>query len=227
MEHPIKRRALLSLSDMSESEVFQMRCPVCNSKLNAKVRSIGQTRPCPKCKAPIVIQQSVIQQDIIPQRFDLDMPTSDASVSDSLPVTSANEMSVKPPQLEFRDRYFILGQDKVIAYWEGSKGWQVNVGSGFAPARSNTAAIPDQGVFAFVEMIMESGIPKKLQSHKISSRGALTVLFRDAHAILGKLEEPIDLTPFQKDALLRHLRLMFMSAVLDAADDVIAYLMSS
>lgn len=193
------------------SEIFQIRCPSCNSKLNAKVSLIGQTRNCPKCKTPV----------LIPQPSDLAEPVTELPES-----VTASAVSIQPPQLEFHNRYFILSLDRLVAVWEGSKGWYVNVGTGFAPARSNLAAIPDQGVFAFVEMIMDSGIPQKLQISKISSRGALTVLFRDGNAILGKLEEEVDLTTAQKDVLLRHLRQMFMSSVLDRADHVIAYLMS-
>ena len=184
------------------SEVFQIRCPLCNSKLNAKANLIGQTRNCPKCKTPILIQQPLATD------------------------TSADAGSVRPPQLEFNNRYFILNLDRMIAVWEGSKGWYVNVGSGFAPVRSNLAAIPDQGVFAFVEMTMDAGIPQELLISKISSRGALTVLFRDAYAILGKLEGPTELSIIQKDVLLRHLRQMFMSSILDSADNVLAYLTS-
>ena len=193
------------------SEIFQIRCPSCNSKLNAKVSLVGQIRNCPKCKTPVLIQQ----------RFDLDDP--DAGLPES---ATASADSVRTPQLEHQNRYFILGLDRLVAVWEGSKGWHVNVGAGFAPARNNLAAIPDQGVFAFVEMIMDSGVPQKLQISKISSRGALTVLFRDGNAILGKLEDDVDLTTAQKDVLLRHLRQMFMSSVLDGADEVIAYLVS-
>ena len=194
------------------SEIFQIRCPACNSKLSAKVALIGQTRNCPKCKTPVLIQR----------RFDLDDSVTE------LPEFATAGMSgmVRTPQLEFQNRYFILGLDRLVAVWEGSKGWNVNVGSGFAPVRNNLAAIPDQGVFAFVEMVMESGVPQKLQISKISSRGALTVLFRDAHAILCRLEEDVDLTATQKDVLLRHLRQMFMSSVLESADTVIAYLVS-
>jgi len=187
------------------SETFQIFCPSCNSKLNAKVSLEGQTRNCPKCKTPVLIQRY----------YELDDPATESPETVS---------SVRIPQLEFHNRYFILGLDRIVAVWEGSKGWHVNVGTGFAPARSNMGAIPDQGVFAFVEMLMEAGIPQKLIISKISTRGALTVLFRDAHAILGKLEEHVDLTVAQKDVFLRHLRQMFMSSVLDSADDVIAYL---
>ena len=201
------------------SEIFQIRCPFCNSKLNAKVSLIGQTRNCPKCKTPVVIQQVV---ETPTERFDLDAPVTPASE-----LTSVNAESVRTPQLDFQNRYFILGLDRVIATWEGSKGWLVNVGSGFAPVRTNVAAIPDQGIFAFVEMIMQTGIPQQLRISKISSRGALTVIFRDANAILGKLEEFVDLTITQKDVLLRHLRQVFMSSVLDEAVYVVAYLTSS
>ena len=189
------------------SETFQIYCPSCNSKLNAKASLEGQTRNCPKCKTPVLIQR----------HFDSNDPAAESPEMVS---------AVRTQQLEFHNRYFILSLDRVVAVWEGSKGWSVNVGTGFAPARSNMTAIPDQGVFAFVEMIMESGIPQKLRISKISTRGALTVLYRDANAILGKLEEHVDLTAAQKDVLLRHLRQMFMSSVLDSADHVIAYLMS-
>ena len=194
------------------SEIFQIHCPSCNSKLNAKVSLIGQTRPCPKCKTPVLIQKW----------YDLDAP-----VVESHAPAAGDAVSIRAHQLEFQNKYFVLGLDRVVAVWESSKGWHVNVGSGFALARNNLAAIPDQGVYAFVEMVMESGMPQKLQISKISSRGALTVLYRDANAILGKLEEPIDLTVAQKDVLLRHLRQMFMSTVLDGASEVIGYLTSS
>jgi phage FluMu protein Com len=194
------------------SEVFQIYCPSCNSKLNAKASLIGQTRPCPKCKTPVLIQQ----------RFDLDTPVAESTVL----ALGGGAASIRPQQLDFHSRYFILGLDKVIAAWEGSKGWLVNVGSGFGPARTNVSAIPDQGVFAFIEMTMESGIPQKLAISKISTRGALTVLFRDASAILGKLEERIELSETQKDVFLRYLRQIFMSTVLDGAENVIAYLTS-
>jgi hypothetical protein len=194
------------------SETFQIHCPSCNSKLNAKVSLIGQTRNCPKCKTPVLIQQ---------QRFVLDDP------AEGLPESTVESAdSVRSQKLEFHHRYFVLGLDRVIAVWEGNKGWYVNVGTGFAPARNNLSAIPDQGVFAFVEMTMDSGIPQKLHISRISTRGALTVLFRDANAILGKLEESVDLTASQKDVLLRHLRQMFMANVLDSADNVVAYLTS-
>jgi len=158
---------------------------------------------------------------LIQQHFDLDEPPGDPMLAS--PDTA---ISVRPQQLEFHNRYFILGVDRLVAVWEGSKGWHINVGSGFAPARNNMAAIPDNGTFAFVEMVMESGVPQKLVISKIATRGALTVLFRDANAILGKLEEPVDLTVAQKDVLLRHLRQMFMSTILDDAGDVIDYLAS-
>jgi len=193
------------------SETFQIFCPSCNSKLNAKVSLEGQTRNCPKCKTPILIQQ----------HFDLDDP-----VEQPLEPAVAGTDIVRARQLEFHNRYFILSLDRVIAVWESSKGWLVNVGSGFAPARNNMTAIPDNGVFAFVEMTMESGIPQKLVISQISSRGALIALYRDADAILGKLEKSVDLTIAQKDVLLRHLRQMFMSNVLDEAGGVITYLMT-
>ena len=193
------------------SETFQIYCPSCNSKLNAKVSLIGQTRNCPKCQTPVLIQQ----------QSDLDEP--EIEPSDAI---TANPNSVRVPQLEFHNRYFIVGADRVVAAWEGTKGWLINTGSGFAPVRNSQSAIPDNGIFAFVEMTMEAGIPQKLYISKIASRGALMVLTRGAQEILGKLEEEVDLTAAQKDVFLRHLRQMYMSAVLEQANDVIDYLVS-
>ena len=207
---------LISAGFIPMAELFQIRCPFCQSKLNVKASLAGQTRTCPKCKKPIEIK---LPSDDSP------LTTLDAAGQEIL-LTSALQDSVKVPQLEFHNRYFILGIDRLVAYWDCNKGWQVNLGTGFGLARSNMAAIPDQGIFAFVEVIMESGIPQRLQMSRISNRAALTTLFRDSHAILGQLEGPTELTVPQKDVFLRHLRQVFMSTVLDEANDVMAYLMT-
>lgn len=35
--------------------MIRIICPGCGSKLNAKEKLVGQTRPCPKCGQPIMI----------------------------------------------------------------------------------------------------------------------------------------------------------------------------
>ncbi|GHT15560.1 hypothetical protein FACS1894170_13090 [Planctomycetales bacterium] len=191
------------------SEFFQIQCPFCDVKLNAKVKHIGKTKKCPKCNGDIFVENPdnlvlELNEPFVPQ---------DANPFESI--------SLRPAQLELHDRYFILGSDRIAAVWSVNDGWKVNVGSGFAPARSNQTAIPDQGVFAFVHLKHNDGIPAKLAVNRIASRGALMAIVRDENGILRKLEDTVELNVNQKDVLMRYLRQIYMADVLDQAQDVL------
>jgi Zn-finger nucleic acid-binding protein len=202
------------------SDLFQMICPFCGSKLNAKASLIGQTRNCPKCKGSVLIQR---EGERIP------MTVNEPSI---VPVQTGptfgdrtNQIENLPEQLVFRNKYLIIGSDRIIAVWETGKGWQVNVGSGFASAKRNFSAIPDQGSFVLVELVVGlNGIPSGLNVFSISMRGALTSLFRDESEILHKIDRAGQLTKIQKNLLLNHLRQIFMFDVLAEAREVIDFL---
>ena len=129
-----------------------------------------------------------------------------------------------PKRLEYRNRYFIVGPDRMIAIWEPGKSWQINIGSGFAPARKNPEAIPDQGVFALVELVI--GPPEAdnrletLKVFKVSIRGALTSLYRDEGEILHKVDGPGQLTKNQKNILMSRLQRTFMYEALAEAEEI-------
>ncbi|MDR0705157.1 MAG: hypothetical protein LBF88_09220 [Planctomycetaceae bacterium] len=203
--------------------MFQIICPSCGSKLNAKVGLIGQTRNCPKCREPVLIQH-----DVPPEQTTL-ITVNEPSI---VPVQTApvwgngtNRIENLPEQLEFRNRYLIVGSNRIIATWENRKGWQVNVGNGFASAKRNFSAIPDQGNFVLVELIIDSaGIPAGLHVFSISVRGALTSLFRDEDEILHKVNGVGKLSKNQKNLLLNHLRQHFMYEVLAKAREVVTFL---
>ena len=221
-----------------ETPTFQIVCKNCGSKLTAKAALIGQTRNCPKCQAPVLIRR--------------DEPTvSDVGkvVAGSTPII-LNEPSINPvktgpslgegigiienlPQrLAFRNRYFVLGSDRIVAAWETGKGWQINVGSGFSPAKKNIQAIPDQGTFQLVELVISAvndettlgGIPTSVNVFKISARGALTALYRDEGEILNRVDSAGELTNLQKSLLLGHLRQIFMYETLAEARELMNYL---
>ncbi|MDR3232113.1 MAG: hypothetical protein LBT46_00335 [Planctomycetaceae bacterium] len=198
------------------SEFFQIRCPACGVKLNAKFRHIGKTKNCPKCGADVFVPEP--PNSLESGGLQGAGAEGVAAASASLPNES---ISLRPAQLEFHDRYFILGKDRIVAVWQGGEGWKVNVGSGFAPARSNQTAIPDNGVFAFVHLVCTDGIPSALEIHRISSRGALMAIVRDENAVLNRLEEKTELSPEQKDVLMRYMRQIYMVDVLDQAKDVL------
>ena len=229
----------LEINNMDNS-TFQIICKNCGSKLTAKASLIGQTRNCPKCKTPILIQRD---EPITPSVPNVSSPSL------STPII-VNEPSIEPVQtgpsigegvgrienlperLAFRNRYFILGHDRIVAAWETGKGWQINVGSGFSPAKKNIQAIPDQGTFQLVELVISSkndettigGVPTSVNVFKISVRGALTALYRDESEILNRVECVGELSNLQKSLLLGHLRQIFMFDTLAGAGDLMAVL---
>lgn len=207
-------------------DLITLYCPSCGSKLNAKTALIGQTRNCPKCQTPVLIQEPKITP--IEVHDPVMRPLSDAP-----PVGQGNvPIENLPERLQFRNRYFVLGADRLIAIWEASKGWQINIGNGFTPAKMAIQAIPDQGTFHLVELVVcppdisvsAGGIPSELHIFRMSVRGALTSLYRDAGEILRKVESADQLTKLQRGLLLNYLRQIYMFDVLAEAQDVMNYL---
>ncbi len=215
------------------NELFQILCPNCDCKLNAKTSLIGQTRNCPKCGQPVLI--------VLPNTttVNMEMNTAGGAAESGIVLPPLeNQLGPQgilenlPTRLEFQNRYLILNPDRVIAIWETGKGWQINVGNGFASAKKNVAAIPDQGTFAFVELVIGKpnaeglfvGGPRDLHVFQISARGALTSLYRDDNEILNKIDRPTFLNIMQKSALSNYLRQQFMGEALLEADAIFAAL---
>jgi hypothetical protein len=204
------------------SDLFQIICPSCGSKLNAKVNLIGQTRNCPKCREPVLIQRDNPQEQT---PITINEPSIVTVQTGPTLNDGTNQIENLPEQLEFRNRYLIVGTDRIVATWETGKSWQVNVGNGFASAKRNFSAIPDQGNFALVELVIAStGIPTGLHVFSISMRGALTSLFRDEGEILHKVDGVGKLTKNQKNLLLNYLRQNFMYEIFAEAREVVTFL---
>ncbi len=199
-------------------------CPHCGSKLNAKEELIGQTRSCPKCREAVLIQPAA-PEPAVPEPA----PPTDEGVS---PMSTENMLGTiegtRPVRLAFSHRYFILNPDRLIAFWESGKGWQLNVGNGFAPAKKNAAAIPDQGTFLLVELLIgdtPQGIgPTGMRFFRIIKRGALTALYRDESEILKMIEAPGTMTKAQKAVLLSHFQRSFMQTYFDGAPAIFRFL---
>jgi phage FluMu protein Com len=194
------------------SDLITIYCKHCGSKLRAKPSLLGQTRNCPKCKSAVLIELGTEQY--VP-----------ATLHEGITLTP---QTPHPVSLHFRNKYFILSRDRLVAVWESGKGWQVNVGNGFSIVQKNLTAIPDNGTFQFVELIISSsdenasfGTPTAYDVFLISQRGALNSLFGSADEILGKISVPSTLSTFQKDLLLNYLRKIFMGETYDAARNVI------
>lgn len=231
------------------SDVFQIFCKSCGSKLNAKASLIGQTRNCPKCQSPILIQRedaTSAQQTAreTPQPMSpTGAPVGSTSIIVNEPAITdrvsgpalgdgMEPVANLPERLQFRNRYLILNDDRIIALWETGKGWQVNVGGGFSSAKKNVAAIPDQGSFLLIELIIGSmvadsmigGGPTGVNVFKISQRGALMSLYRDESEILEKVDCVGELSKSQKSVLMTYLRQNFMFESLAGSQELLDYL---
>jgi hypothetical protein len=134
-----------------------------------------------------------------------------------------------PDRLSYHNRYFVIGSERVVAVWESGRGWQVNVGNGFASAKKNVVAIPDQGTYAFAELVINTGennmtstgIPTALNVFKISIRGALTSLYRDENEILRRIDCQWNLTKNQQTILWNHLTHNFNTETIAAAYPIV------
>ena len=198
---------------------FQIFCKFCGSKLNAREELIGQTRNCPKCSRPIFIQR---EEETTP------ISVSEPSITE-IPVGPkigevGGLVEGLPKRLEYRNRYFVVGADRMVAVWEPGKSWQINVGNGFVSAKKNPNAIPDQGTFALVELVIGSSENgnrlETLKIFKVSVRGALTSLYRDEGEILHKVDGPGQLTKNQKNVLMSYLQRQFMHEALAEAAEI-------
>lgn len=203
--------------------VLVIYCPNCGSKLNAPENLLGQTRSCPKCREPVLIE---------PPKSEPETVTEDMLVPDAPPMSTLGMLGTvtgtRPVRLEFGNRYFVVGYDRMIAYWEAGKSWQLNVGNGYAPAKKNAAAIPDQGTFILIELLFgdtEIGnAPIGMRFFRIVKRGALTAMYRDESEILNTIEGPGTLTKTQKAALMSTFQKMFMQTFFDATPAIFEFL---
>lgn len=210
---------------------FFIACPNCKSRLNAKEELIGQTRPCPKCKTPVLITDPAASAPA-----EMPIATGLGSAAQQLP----------PTTLQRHNKYIICGASRVLAFWESGRGWMFQVGNGFAPAKSNHSAIPDQGTFVLVELVvgnspqdnspsdnspagdLSSGLaPQAMRFFQITQRGALTALARDEAEILRHVKSPVALTQPQRSTLHDYCRRQFMFTFWEGAPIFMEYLSST
>ncbi len=200
---------------------IRVTCKNCRSKINAKDELLGQTRRCPKCQEPLLIEPD-------PQPVSA-VVVNDAPALGSVPeVNRLDETVLLPVKLNYDHKYFILNQDRILAMWEVAQGWMFNVGTGFSPAKRNISLIPDQGTFAMVELVItrvDEGLRLTgLNVFKISARAALLALTRNDDEICEKIDGPEPLSRPQKACMITYMRKNFMAEFLSQAEPVMDYL---
>ena len=200
---------------------FRVICKNCNSKIDVKDELLGQTRRCPKCKQPILLQPAE------PNVAAAQTPPVIDDVHEEVPLGIIFRRNF-PAKLNFLHKYLIFSPDRLIAVWESRQGWTVNVGSGFLPAKRNPDSIPDQGNFVLVELLVDNTSDGHrltgLDFYKISARGALSALTRNDDEVLTKIEARCSLSKAQKAILSSFLRSEYMFDFLSQAGGILDYL---
>ena len=215
--------------------MIQITCPNCQSKLNAKEKLIGQTRNCPKCKHPVLIQA--------PTQSPTDSTSEVAKPAETetpeIPITPRNEgeglakvTAIADPVTELKspNKYVVCDRQRIIAVWEGD-GWQLKTPAGLISAKRNTEQIPSQGAFRLVELRVtrttDAMYLTGIVTHELTPRWALPAIARGDNQILEKIEGPSGLTRDQKQMVRRYLQETFMPDVWRHSDTIGEYLASA
>jgi hypothetical protein len=210
---------------MSSPEFIRIICPNCGSKLNAKPKLIGESRPCPKCKEPVKIA--------IPEDFEK-LP----SVPLEEPDETASHLLANKPQLATTRllerlnrnfRYLICDRTSLLVAWANDgQGWMFKTHTGMIPVSRNPERLPSQGDFKLVELKLESreaGLHLLgLSVYQLAKHWALNCLTEGDDRICERVAGHGSLNREQKFAVRRMLRENFMPEVWEHAQNVLDYL---
>lgn len=185
-------------------------CKGCGSKLDAKDELRGQTRKCPKCGNPVLIEPATPKPVV------------------SAVVPPAEEPGLKVMRLRQDNLYVILGTDKEIAYWKANEGWFLNVGNGYQAVKRVPDRVPDIGNYVLVEGYVEQTDAgrrlKGLRFRALHGRGVLSAMTRTETEIVEKAAEPTTLTQAQKRFMLQHIRQHYFFEFTEDAPEITEYL---
>lgn len=201
-------------------------CGSCGSKIDAKDELRGQTRRCPKCRQPILIEPAAQPQASKPQSVKTAQPASQPAADAAAPATEGLKMRRLRPD----DLYFVVGSDKLVAYWKAGEGWMLNVGNGFSQVKRSPGLIPDLGEFVLAEgRVAQTDAGRRLKAMRfwsLTGRGVLLALGRNETEILEKAQFPTVPSGAQKRFILDQIRKLYFRDFTDDALEVIEFLTS-
>jgi len=212
--------------------VIRVKCKNCGSKIEAKEELSGQTRPCPNCKAPLLIVPNLETDRLSVNSWSSAAETVTAQPADENQIVYDNlerlPTHAPPTKLLHNCRYFIFSHERMIAAWEIGKGWQYQTGNGFVSAKINKELLPNSGTFKFVEMIiaqLETGKQLSgIRTFSLSGKWAIPAISREPEEILTKINGKALLSKPQRMQLLAFIRKHYMPDFLQNAKEVYEYL---
>jgi hypothetical protein len=210
---------------MSNSAIIRIICPHCGSKLNAKTKLLGESRPCPKCKEPVKI--AIVENHELLPSIPLEEPDPNQPNLPGNKVPLGNVRLLE--RLDRNFRYLICDRTSVLVAWANDGiGWTLKTNAGMAPVGRNPQNLPTQGNFKLVELKLESreaGLHLfGLAVYQLAQRWALTCLDEGEDRICERVTGQGALNREQKFAVRRMLRENFMPEVWQHAAAVLEYL---
>jgi hypothetical protein len=206
--------------------MIRVVCPSCGSRLSAKDKHAGRTKPCPKCGQPILVpvpegiesQPSIPVEEPDPAQFGL-IGNKQRLLSHVL------------ERLNRHYRYWICDSTHVVATWAyDGKGWQLKTNMGMVSASRNREKVPCEGNFVLVELKMETpaegGKLKGIIAYKLPLRWALPAIAEGDDAICAKITGYGTLSKEQKAVIRLALKEHFMYEIWEGATKVLEFLNS-
>ena len=214
--------------------MIAITCSHCGSKLNAKDELAGQTRPCPKCKAPILIAASS-PASAEPERLVASEGQPGEPASSGTDTGTLSQPMPGLPTHHYLDRlnrqhfYFICDRTNVMAAWENNgHGWLIRSHTGMVSAARNQQLLPQQGNFRMVEVkaTIHDGSTRLtgLTCYQLADRWALKALARGDDEIVEKIVGHVGLSREQKNAVRGALKERFMHDVWQHATTISEFL---
>jgi hypothetical protein len=204
-------------------------CGSCGSKIDAKDELRGHTRRCPKCRQPILIEPAAQPQAPKPQPVKTEQSQARPANAASDAASPATE-GLKMRRLRPDDLYFVVGSDKLVAYWKLGEGWMLNVGNGFSQVKRSPGLIPDLGEFVLAEgRVAQTDNGRRLRGLRfwsLTGRGVLLALGRAETEILEKAQFPTVPSGAQKRFILDQIRKLYFRDFTDDALEIVEYLTS-
>lgn len=211
-------------------------CGSCGSKIDAKDELRGQTRRCPKCRQPILIEPAAQPQASKPQPVKAaQSQAQSAKTAQTAPNAASDAASPATEGLKMRrlrpdDLYFVVGSDKLVAYWKSGEGWMLNVGNGFSQVKRSPGLIPDWGEFVLAEgRVAQTDNGRRLKGLRfwsLTGRGVLLALGRAETEILEKAQFPTVPSGSQKRFILDQIRKLYFRDFTDDALEIVEFLTS-
>jgi hypothetical protein len=205
--------------------MIRIICPNCGSKLNAKEKLIGESRPCPKCKEPVKI--AIVENHEELPSIPLEEPAPDQPHLVGNKTALANVRLLE--RLNRSSRYLILDRTSLFAAWTNDgEGWKLKTNTGMVPASRNSELLPANGDFKLVEIKLETREAGMhllgLATYQLAQRWALTCLDEGDDRICERVTGRGSLNREQKFAVRRMLRENFMPEVWEHAKEILDYL---